>query len=102
MHIHRTLYVRMYLCVYVSMTSILAGMYANPHTYCTSVDVCLHWSRSPGGTPMRTRQRDPRTPDNSDPAAIIARALQKKFSHLIFQDSPNTSKWMVVMVIVME
>jgi hypothetical protein len=43
--------------------------------------------RSPGGTPMRVRQRDPSTPDN-DPAAIIARALQKKFSHLVFQDSP--------------
>ena len=38
---------------------------------------CCH--RSPGGTPFRA-QRDPAEFDCSDPAALIARALRKKFA----------------------
>jgi len=45
--------------------------------------------RSPGGTPLRTKSQNTGVPDDSDPAAIIARALQKKFSHSVFQDSPG-------------
>ena len=45
--------------------------------------------RSPGGTPLRTKSQNTSVPADSDPAAIIARALQKKFSHSVFQDSPG-------------
>ena len=45
--------------------------------------------RSPGGTPLRTKSQNTSVPADGDPAAIIARALQKKFSHSVFQDSPG-------------
>lgn len=44
--------------------------------------------RSPGGTPLRTKTHT-QDPSTDDPAAIIAHALRKKFSHRIFQDSPD-------------
>ncbi|XP_065898828.1 uncharacterized protein [Dysidea avara] len=46
-------------------------------------------ARSPGGTPLRTKSQNTSVPADGDPAAIIARALQKKFSHSVFQDSPD-------------
>lgn len=41
--------------------------------------------RSPGGTPLRRNDEGIGT----DPADIIAKALKKKFSHQVFQDSPG-------------
>ena len=48
--------------------------------------------RSPGGTPFRM-QRDPADFDCSDPAALIARALKKKFAAQRRNcDSPDAGK----------
>ena len=49
---------------------------------------CFHLFRSPGGTPLRKLQ-ECQQPASDDPAAIIAQALRKKFSHKVFQDSPG-------------
>ncbi|XP_003386870.1 PREDICTED: mitochondrial fission regulator 1-like [Amphimedon queenslandica] len=49
----------------------------------------LDMKRSPGGTPFRPHQTVSREPSMDDPAAVIAHALRKKFSHRIFQDSPD-------------
>jgi len=49
--------------------------------------------RSPGGTPLRV-QRDPEDFDCSDPAALIARALRKKFAAQRRNcDSPDAHKY---------
>jgi len=49
--------------------------------------------RSPGGTPYRM-QRDPAEFDCSDPAALIARALKKKFAAQRRNcDSPDAKKY---------
>ena len=49
--------------------------------------------RSPGGTPLRV-QRDPADFDCSDPAALIARALRKKFAAQRRNcDSPDAHKY---------
>ena len=44
--------------------------------------------RSPGGTPL-----SPKHPNqdavSTDPGAIIAQALRRKFAHQVFQDSPG-------------
>lgn len=45
--------------------------------------------RSPGGTPLKTKSQNDSVPPDSDPAAIIAHALQRKFSHSVFSDSPG-------------
>jgi len=51
------------------------------------------WCRSPGGTPFRV-QRDPADMDCSDPAALIARALKKKFAAQQRNcDSPDSNKY---------
>ena len=42
--------------------------------------------RSPGGTPVREA---PKPAESTDPAAIIANALKKKFSHPAFHPSPD-------------
>lgn len=47
--------------------------------------------RSPGGTPLR-RLQEHHQPTTDDPAAIIAQALRRKFSHKVFQDSPGTCR----------
>jgi len=48
--------------------------------------------RSPGGTPLRV-QRDPAEFDCADPAALIARALKKKFAAQRRNcDSPDSAK----------
>ena len=49
---------------------------------------CSQLFRSPGGTPLRKLQAH-QQPASDDPAAIIAQALRKKFSHKVFQDSPG-------------
>ena len=54
--------------------------------YIASFNVLL---RSPGGTPLKTRSQNTSVPADSDPAAIIAHALQRKFSHSVFKDSPG-------------
>ena len=49
--------------------------------------------RSPGGTPFRA-QRDPAEFDCSDPAALIARALRKKFAAQHRNcESPDSGKY---------
>ena len=48
----------------------------------------FNYYRSPGGTPLRCKTYDIDAASN-DPAAIIAQALRKKFSHKVFQDSPG-------------
>jgi len=54
------------------------------------LDCCCY--RSPGGTPFRV-QRDPAELDCSDPAALIARALKKKFAAQHRNcDSPDASR----------
>jgi hypothetical protein len=45
--------------------------------------------RSPGGTPMRRKDRVNCEPASNDPAAIIAQALRRKFANRMFQDSPD-------------
>ena len=45
--------------------------------------------RSPGGTPLKVKPQNAGVPADSDPAAIIAHALQRKFSHSVFRDSPG-------------
>ena len=45
--------------------------------------------RSPGGTPLKTRSQNTSVPVDNDPAAIIAHALQRKFSHSVFSESPG-------------
>lgn len=52
-----------------------------------SLSICL--CRSPGGTPLRPKVHRQQEPSMEDPAAVIAHALRKKFSHKIFQDSPG-------------
>jgi len=55
----------------------------------TMIDTCY---RSPGGTPFRV-QRDPTDFECSDPAALIARALKKKFAAQRRNcDSPDSGK----------
>lgn len=46
-------------------------------------------ARSPGGTPLRPKNKDGREADPNDPASIIAQALRRKFSHRVFRDSPD-------------
>ena len=45
--------------------------------------------KSPGGTPLRPKNRGGREVDPNDPASIIAHALKKKFSHRVFKESPG-------------
>ena len=49
--------------------------------------VCLLF-RSPGGTPLRPKHHNLDT-NSTDPGAIIAQALRRKFAHQVFQDSPG-------------
>ena len=54
---------------------------------------CDNCDRSPGGTPLRV-QRDPVDCDCSDPAALIARALRKKFAaQQRNSESPDVHKY---------
>lgn len=46
-------------------------------------------AKSPGGTPLRPKNKGGREADPNDPASIIAHALRKKFSHRVFKDSPG-------------
>lgn len=52
--------------------------------------LCAYLCRSPGGTPLRPKDRN-QDAVNSDPGAIIAQALRRKFAHQVFQDSPGKS-----------
>ena len=45
-------------------------------------------AKSPGGTPLR-RLQEHQQPTMDNPAAIIAQALRRKFSHRVFQDSSD-------------
>ena len=39
---------------------------------------------------MKKRDQDSQEPASTDPAAVIAQALRRKFAHNVFQDSPGT------------
>ena len=56
---------------------------------CEFPDIIVFPLRSPGGTPLKTKSQNTSVPIDSDPAAIIAHALQRKFSHSVFSDSPG-------------
>lgn len=39
---------------------------------------------------MKKRDQDSQEPASTDPGAVIAQALRRKFAHNVFQDSPGT------------